>query len=107
MANATITAPAHSHTAYHGNTFNPNTGEIMEYGALSQSTDGPLWQSANTGEIHQLAQGNSTTIHGTNTMFFIPVTAIPKGKGNLLVHCVCVHTAWKNSPPLHTLDCRR
>jgi len=80
--------------AYHGNVFNPNTGEIMEYSAVSQSSDGPLWQSANTNEIHWLAQGNGTTIHGTNTMFSSWLQPSPKGKrqptlpGKTVPHCM-------------------
>jgi len=85
--------------AYHGNTFNPDTGEIVEYGALSKSSDGPLWQSANTDKIHWLAQGNGNTIHGTDTMFFIiPVTAISKGEKSTYLCITCAHCLEKKSP---------
>jgi len=64
----TDSSPALWDTALHGNTFNPNTGELAEYKELSQSSDGHLWQTANTTKIHCLAQGHSDT-QGTNTMF--------------------------------------
>jgi len=85
------------HTAHHGNAFDPNTGELAEYGVLSRSTDGALWQAANTTEIHRLAQGTTTT-PGTNTMFFIPVTAIPHGKQATYLRIVCAHQPEKSIP---------
>ncbi len=76
--------------ALHGNAFNPDTGELAEYKELSQSSDGELWRAANAMEIHRLAQGNDI-IPGTNTMFFIPVSAIPKGKRATYLCIICMH----------------
>ena len=83
--------------ALHGNAFNPDTGELAEYKELSHSSDGDLWRSANATEIHRLAQGNDT-IPGTNTMFFIPVSAIPKGKHATYLRIVCAHRPEKTNP---------
>jgi len=47
-------APA-DHAAFHGNAFNPDTGELVEYKELSSSTDGSMWKHANATEIHRLA----------------------------------------------------
>ena len=68
-----------SHFALHGNAFNPDTGKIAEYRELSQCSEGPLWQNSNAEEIGRLAQGYGA-IKGTNTMFFIKKSAIPKGR---------------------------
>jgi len=83
--------------ALHGNAFNLDTGELAEYKELSQSSNGNLWQAANTTEIHQLAQGNDI-IPRTNTMFFIPVSAIPKGKCATYLCIVCTHRPEKTTP---------
>jgi len=65
--------------ALHGNAFNPDTGKLAKYGELSHSSDGPLWQASNATKIHCLAQGNDQTT-GTNTMFFIPISAVLHNK---------------------------
>jgi len=83
--------------ALHGNAFNPDTGKLAEYSELSRSSDGALWQASNAMEIHRLAQGHST-ITGTNTMFFIPVSAIPRNKKATYLHIVCVHRPEKEIP---------
>jgi len=79
-----------SHTACHGNAFNPNTSELAEYKELSTSSNGIYWQQANATEIHCLAQGMAE-VPGTNTMFFIPVSAIPKDCHATYLCMVCAH----------------
>jgi len=71
-----IHPPCPLHAAFHGNVFNPDTSKLVEYAELSKSSDGHLWQQADSTEIHCLVQG-APTIPGTNTMFFIPVTSPP------------------------------
>jgi len=83
--------------ALHGNAFNPDTGKLAEYHELSHSSDGALWQASNAMEIHRLAQGHGT-IKGTNTMFFIPVMAIPKNKKAMYLRIVCAHHPEKEVP---------
>jgi len=85
------------HTALHGNAFNPDTGKLAEYGELSRSSDGHLWQASNIDEIHCLAQGHGN-IEGTNTMFFIPVSAIPRNKKATYLRIVCAHRPEKTVP---------
>jgi len=82
--------PAPTDAALHGNAFNPDTGELAEYKELSKSSDGLLWQASNATEIHRLAQGHGNT-PGTNTMFFIPVSAIPRHKKATYLRIVCAH----------------
>jgi len=83
--------------AFHGNALNLDTGKLAEYKELSQSSDGNLWRATNAIEIHQLAQGNDVT-PGTNTIFFIPVSAIPKGKCATYLRIVCTHWPEKTNP---------
>ena len=96
---ATTTPPSDPiiYAALHGNAFNPDTGELAEYKELSTSSDGPLWQQANATEIHRLAQGTDS-IPGTNTMFFIPVTALPQGCRATYLRIVCAHRPEKANP---------
>ncbi len=85
------------HTMLHSNAFNPDTGELAEYSELSRSSDGHLWQASNIDEIHCLAQGHGH-IEGTNTMFFIPVSAIPRNKKATYLCIVCAHRPEKTVP---------
>jgi hypothetical protein len=57
--------------AFFGNAINPDTGRPAEYYELSQSSRGPKWIDGMTLEIGKLL--------GTETMKFIPVSAIPHG----------------------------
>jgi len=108
----TTTQPHHSpclhaahyskHAANHGNAFNPDTGEIAEYGALSHSSNDAHWQAANVPEIHQLAQGTQAA-PGTNTMFHSGHGPTSQVQSNLLVHRLCT-LPQENSAPLHLLD---
>ncbi len=83
--------------ALHGNAFNPDTGELAEYKELSNSSDGLLWQASNATKIHWLAQGHGNT-PGTNTMFFIPISAIPQHKKATYLRIVCAHQPEKEVP---------
>jgi hypothetical protein len=60
-----------------------DSGESVEYQALLKSSDGPLWERSSTEEIAHLAQGfpggGVPESKGTNTLFFIPITAMPAG----------------------------
>ena len=67
------------HFAYHGHAINPDTGKIAEYRELSKSSDGNIWRHSNAEEIGRLAQGYGD-IKGTNTIYFIPISAIPQGR---------------------------
>jgi len=81
----TVTFPLH--TAFHGNAFNPDTCERAKYAELSKSSDGLLWQQADTAKIHCLAQGMAA-IPMTNGMFYILVLAIPHGHHATYLHIV-------------------
>jgi hypothetical protein len=79
------------HWALHGNAFNPDTGQLAEYLELSKCTEGQYWIDGNGDEIGRLAQGRGTKITGTDTMFFIPFSDIPKGKKCTYVNIVVAY----------------
>jgi hypothetical protein len=60
---------------------NQDTGTSLEYRQLIQDeTTLPVWNKAEANEFGYLAQGVGDRIEGSNTIFFIPRQAIPKGK---------------------------
>lgn len=83
--------------ALHGNAFDPDTGQLAEYTELSKSSEGELWQASNAAEIGRLAQGFGTQ-KGTNTMFFIPHTALPKGRKPTYLRVVAAFRPEKDNP---------
>ena len=86
-----------SHFALHGNAFNPDTGKLAEYRELSKCSEGPLWQLSNADEIGRLAQGHGDQ-KGTNTMFFINVSDIPKGRKATYLRVVAALRPEKANP---------
>jgi hypothetical protein len=59
----------------------PDTGAVVEFSKLRNSSDGTEWVAAAADEIGRLAQGNlSHILKGTDTIYFIPVLAIPQGR---------------------------
>ena len=89
--------PCPTHMALHGNAFNPDTNQLAEYAELSQCSEGKLWQQSNTDEIHRLAQGHGD-VPGTNTIVFIPYSAIPKGRKPTYLRVVCAFRPEKSNP---------
>ena len=88
---------AASHFALHGNAFNPDTGKLAEYRELSQCSEGALWQGSNADEIGRLAQGYGT-VKGTNTIYFINVKDIPKGRKATYLRVVSAMRPEKENP---------
>jgi hypothetical protein len=84
----------------HGNAFNPDTGKIAEYRELSRCSKGALWQASNAEEIGRLAQGLGPDheITGTNTIFFIPRSALPKGRKATYLRVVSALRPKKSNP---------
>jgi hypothetical protein len=75
-----LTLPFLDHFALHGNAFNPDdTGQLAEYLELSKCSEGTLWIESCKDEFGRLYQGHGPDMPtGTNTMFFIPFSAVPK-----------------------------
>jgi hypothetical protein len=95
-SDSTPALPIHYY-ALHGNAFNPDTGKIAEYPELSQCSQGHLWQESNAEEIGRLAQGYKTT-QGTNTIFFIHKSAVPRGKIPTYLRIVAAYRPEKDNP---------
>lgn len=85
------------HFALHGHAINPDTGKIAEYRELSECSDGAIWRSSNCDEIGRLAQGYGT-VKGTNTIFFIHHTAVPKGRKVTYLRVVSALRPEKTNP---------
>jgi hypothetical protein len=58
----------------------PNTGSSLNCSQLRQGPDKAQWTRATANEIARLAQGQENGPTGTNTMLFIPHTAVPSNK---------------------------
>jgi hypothetical protein len=60
---------------------NQDTGASMEYRHLIQDEiTFPVWNKAAENEFGRLEKGIGGRIEGSNTIFFIPRNAVPKGK---------------------------
>jgi hypothetical protein len=60
---------------------NEETGASLEYRHLiNDNSTFPFWNKATANEFGRLAQGVGERITGSNTIFFIPRRAVPKGK---------------------------
>ena len=58
---------------------NSETGEKEEYRKLFHGKEKKTWHISSSNEFGRLAQGNGR-VDGTNTIFFIPISKIPKGR---------------------------
>jgi hypothetical protein len=60
---------------------NADTGASLEYRHLIKDTSTfPIWNTTAANEFGRLVQGVGGRIEGSNTIFFIPRQAVPKGK---------------------------
>jgi hypothetical protein len=60
---------------------NEETGASLEYRHLiNNASTFTIWNESAANEFGRLAQGVGTRINGSNTIFFIPRQAVPKGK---------------------------
>jgi hypothetical protein len=60
---------------------NEDTGASLEYRHLiNDASTFTIWNEASANEFGRLAQGVGDRIEGSNTIFFIPCQAVPKGK---------------------------
>lgn len=68
----------------------PNTGEAMEYRQLiTQPATRATWLHSAANEFGRLAQGVGNRIKGTDTIKFIPISAIPRGRTVTYARFVC------------------
>jgi hypothetical protein len=79
-----------------------DSGESIEYQALLKSSDGHIWECSCTEGIAHLAQrfpaGGIPASEGTNTLFLIPITAMPAGRKAMYLHLVISDQPQKAQP---------
>jgi hypothetical protein len=83
--------------AYLSHAINTDTGNIAEYHERSQSSDRAIWRNSNAEEIDRLAQGYKH-IKGTNAIFFIHQSAMPKGRKPAYLRTVSAYRLEKARP---------
>ena len=77
----------------------PVTGKSMEYRELiTDPLTKKAWTKSSANEFGRLAQGVGKRIKGTNTIRFIPVTDIPKGRTITYARFVCDVRPQKSEP---------
>ncbi len=80
---------------------NPDTGRVAEYPTLSKCSEGQLWRDSNADEISRMFQGlgpDSYMPTGTNTLWFIPQSKVPKHKKPTYIRVVCADRPEKTNP---------
>ena len=78
------------HYALLGNAINPETNAAAEYPELLASSDGPIWNRANTTEIRRLLS--------TQTIRFIARKEMPRGMKATYLRIVCAFRPEKDVP---------
>ena len=71
-----------------GKAVHPDTGELADYSALVQSSEGDLWEESACQEFGRLAQGYKDT-KGTDTIFFIHKHEVPADRSVAYVRHTC------------------
>ena len=93
------TNEAAQHFALHGNAFNPDTGKIAEYAELRNCSDGTYWRAGCADEFGRLLNGHGANMPtGTNTMFFLHPSKIPKHKKPTYMRIVAAYRPEKKDP---------
>jgi hypothetical protein len=81
------------HCALHSTAINPDTGHTAKYRELQACTDDNKWINLCADESGCLCNGqtnvNGKVIAGTNTLFFIPIAAMPKDRRATYVRIIC------------------
>jgi hypothetical protein len=76
-----FTSPQHIPMPMANSVINEDTGASLEYRHLiKDDSTFTVWNKAAANEFVRLAQGVGGRIEGSNTIFFIPRQAVPKGK---------------------------
>ena len=76
-----LIATEHRRTNHANTAIDTNTGQSLEYPHLMRGPNKDIWKTILANNLGLLAQGVGTRIPtGTNTVFFIPRSAIPAGR---------------------------
>ena len=91
--------PTMPHWALHGHAINPDTGLIAEHAELLKCSDGHHWHASTADEFGRLMKGHGPDMKsGTETMFFIHPSQIPRGKKPTYLRVVCAYRPEKSNP---------
>jgi hypothetical protein len=93
--------PTHAIPAKHmaNAVLDPITGQAMEYRALVRNpTTAATWTRSYANELGRLAQGVGGRIHGTDTIFFIPIANVPTDRTVTYGRIVCDYRPQKTEP---------
>ena len=76
-----LIATEHRHTNHANTVIDTDTGQSLEYSHLTRGPEKDIWKTSLANYLGWIAQGVGTrTSTGTNTVFFIPCSAIPSGR---------------------------
>ena len=76
-----LIATEHRRTNHANTVIDTDTGQTLEYSHLTRGPDKDIWKTSLANKLGRLAQGVGTIMPtGTNTVFFIPRSAIPAGR---------------------------
>jgi len=88
-----------AHYALHGNAMNPDTNQIAKYPELFRCSEGYLWIESCKDDFGRLCNGHGPNMKtGTETMKFIRVDQIPKGKFATYLRIVATYQPEKENP---------
>jgi hypothetical protein len=78
---------------------NAETGKLEEYRHLLKGVDKLKWEAGCSKEIARLAQGRKdSSVKGTETMHFIPISKLPKGKKPTYLRICANYRPQKSDP---------
>jgi hypothetical protein len=87
--------PAHTAMAV----LHPETGQAQEYPALSTNpATKDTWVRSFANKLGRLAQGVSNRVQGTDTIFFVPFSAVPTDRTVTYGRIVCDYRPQKSEP---------
>ena len=76
-----LIATEHRSTNHNDTMIDTDTGQFLEYSHLTCGPDKDIWKKSLVKDLSRLVQGVGTRMPtGTNTVFFIPLSAIPTGR---------------------------
>ena len=81
QATLRLIATEHRRTNHVNTVIDTDTGQSLEYSHLMRGPDKDIWKTSLANNLGRLAQGVGTRMPTvTNTVFFIPRSAIPAGR---------------------------
>jgi hypothetical protein len=95
----TLAHPCQAHSHLANAVLHPEAGVALEYCTLSTDpTTTTTWVHSFANELGRLAQGVGDRVRGTDTIFFIPFTAVPSDRTVTYGRIVCDYRPQKAEP---------